>query len=182
MKFKLKMWLTSRKSPLKTESSFSSPYPLPTAGIGWSTSIITGHKEGGCSLEGRIVSKREPGLLTGCGTAIQALDWGASSRLTLCEKKINFSEPPSFWMFLLYLAKLNPHRYSAARHTLTGSLDEWSFPKKCWAVTGHFTWVRPVFFLQHISSTFSMEAEVSAAEPFATDPGQDESCLKKCLG
>lgn len=66
--------------------------------------------------------------------------------LLLREKKINFSEPPSFWMFLLYLAKLNPHRHSAARHTLTGSLDEGSSPKECWAVTGHFTWVRPVFF------------------------------------
>lgn len=33
---------------------------------------------------------------------------------------------------------------------------------------------RASIFLPHISSTFSMEAEVSAAEPFTTDPGQDE--------
>lgn len=59
------------------------------------------------------------------------------------------------WIFLLYTAKLTPHRYSAAPHTLAELPGRMVLSKKCWAVIGNFTWAGTIFFL-HTYRIYSM--------------------------
>lgn len=134
---------------------------------GWSTSTLPYCEYEGSSLE--VVEwwagKRSLGPWQVCE---QALDCRAYPRLILCDKKWTsiFSEPPSFWIFLLHLSELIPHGNGAAQHIPVGSLDEWSFSKKCWTGIGDFTWVGTIFSLN---------------THFMCSTGRQKSLLQSCL-
>lgn len=158
----------------KQSHPFPSPFPfllLECRSKSWSTSIITGRKEGGCSLEGRI------GSLASLQVGDQLYrPWTEVPALNLLYVRKNKLWAAIILNVPVIFCQTQPSQIQCCS-THTSGLSRWM-------LSGDrlFYRVRPVCFPQHISSTFSMEVEVSATEPFATDPGQGEFSLKKCSG